>query len=179
MISKGQKRKKDKIQWIVLHYTASPGCSAMGILSYFTKDSTKTSTHYIVDECGWLVCCDPAYVAWHCGGAATSRNGASNGNSIGVDICESKVSKKTLKATDDDWYFKPKTLENAARLVAMLMRDYDIDIDHVCRHFDVSSYGKLCPRPFCGDKQAEDNYQAFKRMVLREYEDLSGMCVGG
>ena len=36
-----------------------------------------------------------------------------------------------------------KTLENVYALARALMKKYNIDIDHVYRHYDVN--GKLCP----------------------------------
>jgi N-acetylmuramoyl-L-alanine amidase CwlA len=46
----------------------------------------------------------------------------------------------------------------------MLMKKYNVDIDHVIRHFDVN--GKHCPKPFMTDVKA---WEAFKKR-LEEYE---------
>ena len=69
-----------------------------------------------------------------------------NSCSIGVDICVKKKSTKTKKATDLDWYFDERAVDNTAKLIAYLMKKYGIDIDHVIRHGD--STGKLCAQPF-------------------------------
>lgn len=69
-----------------------------------------------------------------------------NSQSIGVDICVNKKSTKTTKATDTDWYFKDKAIDNLAKTVAYLMQEYSIDINHVITH--CMATGKLCPQPF-------------------------------
>lgn len=92
-----------------------------------------------------------------------------NSQSIGVDICVKKLSTKTNKATDKDWYFDDNAVENAAKLVALLCRKYGISIDHVIRHADAT--GKPCPRPFVslpgdGDEKFADGlWDLFKKTV--------------
>jgi len=94
-----------------------------------------------------------------------------NSQSIGVDICVKKKSTKTTKATDTDWYFENKAVDNLAKTVAHLMQEYNIDINHVIRHGDAT--GKLCPRPLISILSNEDNdskWEAFKEKV-RYYRD--------
>lgn len=66
-----------------------------------------------------------------------------NKNSIGIEICSNSTTKKVGKANDDTWFFTEKELNLAVELVNELMKEYDIDYDHVIRHYDVT--GKLCP----------------------------------
>ena len=65
-----------------------------------------------------------------------------NSQSIGVDICVKKKSTKTKKATDLDWYFDERAVDNTAKLVAYLMKKYSIDINHIITH--CMATGKLC-----------------------------------
>lgn len=51
-----------------------------------------------------------------------------------------------------------KTLENAIELGKMLMKKYNISIDHVIRHYDVN--GKACPN--CNGFLNDANWNAFK-----------------
>jgi N-acetylmuramoyl-L-alanine amidase CwlA len=39
-------------------------------------------------------------------------------------------------------------MKNLVELTIYLMKKYNIDINHVVRHFDISA--KWCPRPFMG-----------------------------
>jgi len=75
-------------------------------------------------------------------------------------MCVKKKNTSNLVATDTDWYFEDATVDAAAQLTAYLMKDLDIDIDHVIRHYDVNR--KICPAPYV------HNYQAwldFKKKV--------------
>jgi N-acetylmuramoyl-L-alanine amidase CwlA len=54
-----------------------------------------------------------------------------------------------LSVKDTDWYIPEATLDRASYLIAYLMRQYNIPIDHVIRHYDVTK--KNCPRPLVGD----------------------------
>ena len=92
-----------------------------------------------------------------------------NSDSFSVDICCIKGDKSTNSVKDQDWDFNPKAIINAAKTVAYLCSKYNIDIDHVIRHADVT--GKPCPRPFVsliGDKDPNLNnkrWESFKQLV--------------
>jgi N-acetylmuramoyl-L-alanine amidase CwlA len=53
---------------------------------------------------------------------------------------------KEPSGDSDKWYFTIETQESLVWLVAKLMKDYGIGIDHVIRHYDVT--GKCCPNPY-------------------------------
>ena len=68
-----------------------------------------------------------------------------------------------MNATDRDWYFEDATVESAAWLTAHLMKELDIDINHVIRHYDVNA--KICPNPFVYDT-GKTSWVGFKDKVL-------------
>lgn len=70
--------------------------------------------------------------------------GATNYNSIGIEMCQEVVSGKQIT----DWPIHEKTIEQTLLLTKQLMDKYNIPIENVIRHFDVS--GKLCPAPWRG-----------------------------
>lgn len=165
---------REKLQWIVVHYPACPGVSAANVIKAMQNSSRKCSTHFAVDEFSIVNGVDVKFAAFHCGGKSESRNGCYNGNSIGVDLCDKKFNPDSRKATDADWYIMPMTLERGAALIAKLMREHHIDIDHVVRHYDVT--GKICPSPMVGEARSynypmtcEQVWQDFKRKVLHAY----------
>lgn len=177
-----KRRHSEKIEWIVVHYPAMPGCSAYKVKHYFDTTSRQVSTHFVVDDIGWLELTPVKEAAFHCGSLNTSKNGAFNGNSIGIDICDNKKCVKTISASDTDWYFTSETLKQARTLIVQLMIQYHIDIDHVCRHYDVT--GKVCPRPFVGKDEScyrnnmscFDLWDAFKAEIQIEYEVKKAIC---
>ena len=78
----------------------------------------------------------------------------------------SNMKASQLTGSETDIYFEPKTWDNTVELTAYLMQLYNIDINHVIRHYDVygkieqkkdssgkivsvrnDSYSKQCPRP--------------------------------
>lgn len=92
-----------------------------------------------------------------------------NSVAIGVDICVKKKNTKTTKSTDTDWYFEDNAIENIAKTVAYLAKEYGIDEGHIIRHGDAT--GKLCAQPFTypfeiGDKR----WKEFKSKVSHYME---------
>lgn len=72
------------------------------------------------------------------------NNDDCKGNSMafGVDLCTLKKNKDSNSAKDEDWYFNDGAVENAQKCVAYLCKKYNIDLDHVVRHADLT--GKSC-----------------------------------
>lgn len=147
------KNKHNK--YIVVHYTANNGDTAKGNADYFSKEvPTHTSAHYFVDENSiWqsVKDCDTAH---HCGTASGYKHKeCRNHNSIGVELC-------SRKTANGDYYFKPETVERAAKLVADLAEKYHVPDNRIIRHYDVT--GKICPAPMVNNP---GEWSAFKVMV--------------
>ena len=164
------KRKESDIQYIVVHYTGNDGDSARGNLTYFHENVVKSSAHFFVDDNE--VCCSvPWYFrAWHCGGNkyVLSDGGSlygkcTNSNSIGIELCSRKK--------DGKYYFTDSVLNRAAAFVAQQMKTYNLQIENVVRHYDVT--GKGCPQPFVDEKA----WAAFKKKVLEYYEGKEGAAM--
>lgn len=144
------------IKYIVVHYTAgvssSPGSAKNTIDSIYINGNTNVSADFTIDQSG-------AYLyngdiknryTWHCGGSPdTSYGGAkfynkcTNKNSIGIEVCSDNNSGYILAANTGDWSYNQTCINILVELIQYLMKEYNIDIDHVIRHFDVT--GKLCP----------------------------------
>lgn len=152
------RRDEKDIKFLVVHYTGNNGDTARGNLKYFRDNVVKASSHYFVDETE--VCCSVPWdnVAWHCGTAGEYKHDTCrNKNSIGIELC-------SRKNGNGQYYFHPKTVENAAEFVVNRMKVYGISIENVVRHYDVT--GKNCPAPYV-DKES---WSAFKRKVLEYYD---------
>ena len=92
-----------------------------------------------------------------------------NSQSIGVDICVKKKSNKTNSATDTDWYFDERAVDNTAKLVAYLANVYNIDDSHIITH--CMATGKLCPQPFVWPPEVGDvEWEKFKTKVSEYVE---------
>ena len=59
-----------KVKYIVIHYTAGRGDTAINNGKYFANNSVAASAHWFVDETTAVLSVDEHFVAWHCGGAS-------------------------------------------------------------------------------------------------------------
>lgn len=144
----GSARAADKIKYIVIHYTGNDGDTDEGNATYFKNNVVSASAHYFVDDDSVTQSVPDLFTAWSVGGTkwkdcATTGGGTmygkiTNANSISVEMCDT-LRNGTVKASE-------QTMANTATLVKSLMKKYNIDINHVYRHFDVT--GKHCPAYF-------------------------------
>ena len=150
----GNERTTSKIKYIVIHYTGNDGDTDEANTNYFKNNIVNASAHYFVDDDSVTQSVHDNFVAWHCGGARynnyKSTGGAkyygecTNTNSLGIELCDTNRNGK--------YGFSDKTLEKAIELVKDKMEQYNVTIDRVIRHFDVT--GKVCPKPFVDDEKA-------------------------
>lgn len=168
----GGKRDKKEIKYLVIHYTANDGDSAAGNANYFKAHIVEASAHYFVDDSGVIQSVPDDSVAYSVGGkkypscaktGGGKRYGScTNRNSISIELCDTRKNGK--------YDFSEKTLENAAQLSRLLLKKYNIPVDNIIRHFDVT--GKNCPAPFVSDEKA---WKAFKERIVDEvkyYEEM-------
>ena len=144
-VSNYSRGRHTAIKYLVLHYTANNGDTALSNCKYFSGANRNASAHYFVDEKGVYRSVRDMNVAWHCG----SLNGykhkyCRNTNSIGIEMC-------SRKDKNGKFYIKEETIANAIELTKYLMEKYDIPVENVIRHYDVT--GKICPRPFVEDEK--------------------------
>lgn len=149
-------------RYIVIHYVGAES-SAKNNATYYANNQLKASAHYFVDETSiWQSVADKN-MAWHCGGGLQGSGGHSfhkkctNYNSIGIEMCCKKLSAGRR-------YFKDSTVQNTVELVRHLMKKYNIPIERVIRHYDVT--GKNCPAPYVD----ESEWERFKNRLLIEEE---------
>lgn len=139
-ISKSSNRT---IKYLVIHYTAgssSAAGKARQIKNVFEK--RQASADFAVDD-KEMVQFNPDlnnYYCWAVGGG----NGITNQNSISIEICSNlKSGTDSSKANHEGWYFTEESINNAIKLSKILMKKFNIPINRVVRHYDVT--GKLCP----------------------------------
>ena len=115
------------VESITIHETAntSEGADAEAHSDYLSTTSDEVSWHYTVDDHQIYQHLPDNEEAWHSG----DREG--NHSSIGIELC-----------VNADGNFD-QTMENAAKLTAFLLKEYDLTIDNVKQHYDFN--GKDCP----------------------------------
>ena len=121
----------EKVNGIVIHYTANPGTSAQQNRDYFEglsqSGETYASSHFVIGIEGELIQCIP------CNEIAYASN-ERNGDTISIECC---IPDETGRFSDDAY-------NTLLHLTAWLMGRYGLEIDSVIRHYDVT--GKACPK---------------------------------
>ena len=161
-----------RIKYLVVHYFGALG-SAKNTCAYFYNTYRGASAHYFVDNTSiWQAVTDED-IAWHCGdgGRGTLKGKVTNSNSIGIEVRPYKDNTSTGSAGDKDWYFHDQTIKNLIDLLDMLMAKYNIPVENVVRHFDVTA--KWCPRPFMGD-DINTHYQKTGNQMWIDFKSQLG-----
>ncbi|MCH5186369.1 MAG: N-acetylmuramoyl-L-alanine amidase [Oscillospiraceae bacterium] len=126
-------RSAGDINYIVIHDTGNTRESADAVNHYnfFNSGNQKASADFFTDSNGIIQVNDYyKYYTWHCGDGGEDAK-IKNKNSISIEICINR---------DGDY---DTAVNNAVILTRILMKELDIDINHVVRHHDAS--GKDCP----------------------------------
>lgn len=146
-VNRWEGRFGNDIKYIVMHYTAGDGDTAKGNCQYFLNEYRGASAHFFVDETSVWQSVELYDSAWHCGDNPPSHNGATNLNSIGIEMCSDIIG--------GDYVISDDTVNNAAELVWYLLDMYPNAI--LCRHYDVT--GKKCPMPWVDDESLWTEFQ--------------------
>lgn len=135
----------DEVKGIVVHYTANPGTTAENNRNYFeglaTSGDTYASSHFVVGIEGEVVQCIPLTEISY---ASNDRNN----DTISIECCH----------PDETGKFSDDTYNTLVHLTAYLMGQYDLEIDDVIRHYDVS--GKNCPKYYVENEDAWVQFKA-------------------
>lgn len=141
----GGSRGASQIRYLVYHYTGNDGDKAANNAAYFQNHVVKASAHYFVDDTAVYRSVPDLRVAWAVGGSKYANADATGGgtmygritntNSISIEMCDT-IRNGVYQASE-------ATLANAAALGRELMAKYNIPLENVYRHFDVT--GKHCP----------------------------------
>ena len=143
-------------KYLAIHFTAGsnskPGRAQN---TYNTFISRSASADFAVDDRD-IVQFNPdieKYYCWAVGDSKqSSREGgkfngkATNKNTISIEICSTCIPPtKTAvsKPNHDGWSFTNDALNNAVKLAKIIMKKYNIPIENVIRHYDIT--GKVCP----------------------------------
>lgn len=136
-----------EVKNIVVHYTGNPGSTGNANRNYFenlkTKHTTYASSHYVIGLEGEIIQCLPLNEISY---ASNNRNN----DTISIECCHPDAAGK----------FNDKTYESLVALVANLVKEYNLEVDDIIRHFDVT--GKECPLYYVVNP---DEWESFKDNV--------------
>ena len=134
-----------QVNGIVIHYTANPGTTAKQNRDYFEglslSGETSASSHFVIGIDGEIVQCIP------CNEIAYASNDR-NADTIAIECC----------IPDETGRFTDATYDTLLHLTAWLIGRYDLTIDDVIRHYDVT--GKDCPKYYVENPSAWEQMKA-------------------
>lgn len=149
----------NNIKYIVLHYTANQNGTAKNHADYIGRSDVGASAHYFVDNNSIYQVIEDNCGAWHCGDGHGAY-GISNTNSIGIEMC----------CMNQNCQISVQTENNTIELVKYLMNKYNIDINHVVRHYDASR--KLCPNWSENNWARWNNFKSKLSEIEKEDDEL-------
>lgn len=177
--------------YLAIHFTAGSSSSAgraQSVYNVFT--SRSASADFAVDDRD-MVQFNPDinnYYCWAVGDAKYKYSSggslygkATNRNTISIEVCSTcnpATTTAVSAANHPGWSFTEAALNNAVKLAKIIMKKYNIPIDRVVRHYDIS--GKLCPGiigwnneyiytidgKVTKDKSNSDKWLAFKKRLM-------------
>ena len=148
---------REKVNGIVVHYTANPGTTAQQNRDYFEglaqSGETHASSHFVIGISGEIIQCIP------CNEIAYASN-ERNADTISIECC----------IPDDTGKFTDATYGSLVHLVTWLMGRYDLTTDDVIRHYDVT--GKACPKYYVENEAAWEQFKS----DLVDYIETNGIA---
>lgn len=146
----------ETVNGIVIHYTANPGTTAQQNRNYFEglaeSKLTKASSHFIIGLSGEIIMCVPLEEIAY---ASNQRNA----DTISIECC----------IDNEEGRFNEETYASLVHLTAWLIGKYDLVMDDVIRHYDVT--GKICPKYFVEHESAWDDF----KLDVEKYIETNGV----
>lgn len=136
-------------KYIVIHYVGAVS-TAKANAEYFYAVNRRASAHYFVDENEIYQVVKESDSAWHCGTTGKYYNNCRNSNSIGIEMCCFN-NNGTLDISE-------KVINNTVELTKQLMSKYNIPVENVIRHYDVTH--KCCPAPFVNNPNRWNDFKS-------------------
>ena len=166
-----------KIQYLAIHYSAGTSCApgqGAGLISWFRNPQADGSADYVCDERDFYQYNPDPHnrYCWAVGSKSryNTKGGrlwkvATNQNCISLEIVSGNKTGKITYPNDPNYYFTTAVIAKAIECTKYLMDLYNIDADHVIRHYDCS--GKECPGiiGWNADSGSEDAWNSFHEAI--------------
>ena len=131
------KRSKERIKFIIIHYTGMKKESAA--IKKLQDPKSKVSSHYLIKNNGEILRLVPdLYEAWHAGVSSWKQFKSLNKNSIGIEISNPGHDYKYKK-------FNEKQIKSVLKLISYLIKKYKIKSQFILGHSDISPDRKKDP----------------------------------
>ena len=182
--------KNERIQFIVVHYTATDNLGSIKELT-----SSRVSSHFLVldeDDNKIYSLVPLEQRAWHAGASSFRGRTNINDTSVGIEIVSDGIAKEyrnnPYPLYDHYVEFKPIQIEKTAQIIKYVAEKYNIPAKNIVAHSDIAPGRKKDPGakfPWKelydkynigawydeADKQAFMNEEKFKATSIREIKD--------
>ena len=131
------KRSKNKIKFIILHYTGMR--REYSAIKRLCNTKSKVSAHYFIKRNGQIINLVPdLYEAWHAGKSSWKNFKSLNKYSIGIEIQNQGHSLKYEK-------FSKKQIISLKKLLKILIEKYKVNLENILGHSDIAPERKKDP----------------------------------
>lgn len=154
-------KNDDNVLWVVVHET---GMARSGITAEYLAKSQyqnayvgggrEASWNYTVDDGTVYQSYEDNVACWHASDGSTKGGG--NRNGIGIEMCVN---------TDGEFN---AAMRSDARLIAHLLRTYNLGMANIKQHFDFAYNDKNCPENIRNDRR----WFEMLGMIAREYTSV-------
>ena len=182
--------KNERIQFIVVHYTATDNLGSIKELT-----SSRVSSHFLVldeDDNKIYSLVPLEQRAWHAGASSFRGRTNINDTSVGIEIVSDGIAKEyrnnPYPLYDHYVEFKPIQIEKTAQIIKYVAEKYNIPTKNIVAHSDIAPGRKKDPGakfPWKelydkynigawydeADKQSFMNEEKFKATSIREIKD--------
>ena len=132
-----KKRRKNQIQFLILHYTGME--KETDAIKRLTNTKYKVSSHYFIKANGEIIVLVPdLYIAWHAGESYWKNFKYLNKNSIGIEISNPGHEYNYKNFSD-------KQLKSVLKLIKYLIKKYKIKSSNILGHSDIAPTRKKDP----------------------------------
>ena len=131
------KRVKNRIKFIIIHYTGMKKESAA--IKRLQDPKSKVSSHYLIKRNGEIINLVPdLFEAWHAGVSSWKHFKSLNKNSIGIEITNPGHQHGYIR-------FSKKQIFSLQKLLNILVKRYKIKKKYILGHSDISPERKKDP----------------------------------
>ena len=184
--------KNERIQFIVVHYTAIDNAASIKELT-----TNKVSSHFLVldeDDNKIYSLVPLEQRAWHAGASAFRGRTNINDTSVGIEIVSDGIAKEFISDPNPyhpyDHYvdYKPIQIEKVAQIIKYVAEKYNVPARNIVAHSDIAPSRKKDPGAKFPWKELYDKYnigawydeadkqtfmdeEKFKAISIREIKD--------
>ena len=160
------KRKSDRINLIIIHYTALKSISES--IKYLCSKNNKVSSHYLISKSGKIYnLISEKRRAWHAGESFWQGCTDINSKSIGIELDYTQSNKNNK--------FSNKQIKSLIGLLKQLIKQYNIKPENVLGHSDIAPYRKIDPGKYFPWYLIQENKLSFEIKLIKDKKIIKNL----